>query len=983
MRSIVATLAAALLGGAVAQQLPTSCVASADDQTQFTATSAQLLECLGAVTWDFEARRACTVDLLMHQLGQVYGFTGLQRDSKAAKAWVSEPFRDVVVPYESHLGPEIDALAAELKAEPSMGMFAYKVSSLVKRFNDAHTAVNFNALGWECIMPFDVQVGLNDDGAQAAFINNIKSVPYYYENAAWASFAAARGKGTEVITINNRPAIEYLSEVAASKGTVKDAGVAFNMFLRSQSLAGPVLPPDDGVFNFVLADGTEYKTEWRCARPQGWNRNLESMQSQFADSDQADQAAVRYGLLAEMNYEMFCDEIFDQTEGRRLSGDAEAPPRSVAALYAHDAKRLARRRQQAQSAGSSERKWLSGDDSAKARRRMQLDDFGSLPLQGNEDTARNFTYQVPDCRAFHDQVAAAASELKGGTISTAELRALGARGLTLPSGEKQAWKFCQLGAPVQPGVSTVCSVLGLLGGPGDDATIVLKIPSFGGGDNADTTGKYYHNVACAQAAVDVAQAIGGGKLMIDVIGNGGGSIAEGYLLNDFLYRGMAKATSFANPIDACEYYDFPKSAPMQWLVPALKLGYPDISAVADPKTYIEDYRVRLQKATAENPDYMKTHDCLGTLLCAYDPFPDKGTAAFDNMAAQFTMCAKSGPPRHEFAGYGASNLKPELSDAAAASSSPLSVAHPRAVAAAPSWEFFDKGMDKGLDQEVPEFTSRAFFPAVCHAYGQQHGGKDHKADWISKPQTGVSQITYLSDGFCGSTCSVSTTRPVLEGLASVVTYGGINGVPTDITSFNGGNLNGNYQGLFDDLFKTLIEAAVHNPEHPKPGREAIMLPLPWATSEVKFAQRAQYPTVLGDHALPREWYKVPAPNHIDAWTSGDLTFTARGRNPEDPEQAVMGLITPDEMVTIAGLYEAAAKKEYRALVPPAAGRTLADGESLAKCPAGVPFGKHGAACASDDDCDVTSSCACVAAGGARELLFAATPVVAAPRCVCK
>merc|ERR1719387_2536274 len=96
------------------------------------------------------------------------------------------------------------------------------------------------------------------------------------------------------------------------------------------------------------------------------------------------------------------------------------------------------------------------------------------------------------------------------------------------------------------------------------------------------------------------------------------------------------------------------------------------------------------------------------------------------MAAQFTMCAKSGSPRAGFSNYEASNRKPELSDAAAARSSPLSVEHPRAVAAAPSWEFFDKGVDKGLDQEVPEFTSRAFWPSTCPAYLQQHGAVDAK-----------------------------------------------------------------------------------------------------------------------------------------------------------------------------------------------------------------------------------------------------------------
>ena len=51
-----------------------------------------------------------------------------------------------------------------------------------------------------------------------------------------------------------------------------------------------------------------------------------------------------------------------------------------------------------------------------------------------------------------------------------------------------------------------------------------------------------------------------------------------------------------------------------------------------------------------------------------------------------------------------------------------------------------------------------------------------------------------------------------------------------------------------------------------------MLPLP-LNAQLQYTQSAQYPTVLGDNALPREWYKVPAQHHLNVWTQVDHPYT--------------------------------------------------------------------------------------------------------------
>mmetsp|Transcript_23464 Transcript_23464/g.50611 ORF Transcript_23464/g.50611 Transcript_23464/m.50611 type:complete len:177 (-) Transcript_23464:6-536(-) len=119
-----------------------------------------------------------------------------------------------------------------------------------------------------------------------------------------------------------------------------------------------------------------------------------------------------------------------------------------------------------------------------------------------------------------------------------------------------AGKVCEL--------PTGCSVLvaSEVNGTNPAAATILEL----------NTGSRGGSVECAKVAVEVARLVLPGELLVDVAGNGGGDVGAGYALNDYLYRGMAEATSFALPIDSCEWYDFPKSPALDWQLKQAQRG---------------------------------------------------------------------------------------------------------------------------------------------------------------------------------------------------------------------------------------------------------------------------------------------------------------------------------------------------------------------------------------------------------------------------
>jgi len=191
----------------------------------------------------------------------------------------------------------------------------------------------------------------------------------------------------------------------------------------------------------------------------------------------------------------------------------------------------------------------------------------------------------------------------------------------------------------------------------------------------------------------------------------------------------------------------------------------------------------------------------------------------------------------------------------------------------PNWDYYMNTVTKMRGGEERNFSSKTFLGASCRPYigryPQVYGPTVLKAgDWPWKPQNALRHVTYLSDGLCGSTCSVASTSPYLAGLTTFVTFGGIKGDTLDITSFNGGNV-GTYQGgrsaLWKHALSPAVDAGIYFPEEESPTWP--FAPIPMNLLAVRFAQRAEYPRALGPNALPREWYTIPASYHLDVWSS--------------------------------------------------------------------------------------------------------------------
>jgi hypothetical protein len=151
---------------------------------------------------------------------------------------------------------------------------------------------------------------------------------------------------------------------------------------------------------------------------------------------------------------------------------------------------------------------------------------------------------------------------------------------------------------------------------------------------------------------------------------------------------------------------------------------------------------------------------------------------------------------------------------------------------------------------------------------------------IFPPQKDVSKIKIVSDGQMGSTGSVVPTTAYTYGLASVVTFGGIQGQPMDITSFNGGNVN-----QWNDFWPTAAPASFFwNTVLSTPSSQGCSgfdcpwshyLPVPGKIT-ASYAQSGHILVdQLGEESLWREWYLLPGSHHVDFWPAfGNLANPA-------------------------------------------------------------------------------------------------------------
>lgn len=142
-------------------------------------------------------------------------------------------------------------------------------------------------------------------------------------------------------------------------------------------------------------------------------------------------------------------------------------------------------------------------------------------------------------------------------------------------------------------------------------------------------------------------------------------------------------------------------------------------------------------------------------------------------------------------------------------------------------------------------------------------------------QTRLKGVTVITDGTCGSSCSVFLTSPYLDGLVTAVSYGGFHDEPNDITSFHGGPVRewaAVWPGLLAiaDVLNTFRDAlAPLNPQVAavKKLDTLKLIPMPGRASVDLIMSAVIMANQLGPNSLPVEWYRLPPAHHLNMWIS--------------------------------------------------------------------------------------------------------------------
>jgi len=137
------------------------------------------------------------------------------------------------------------------------------------------------------------------------------------------------------------------------------------------------------------------------------------------------------------------------------------------------------------------------------------------------------------------------------------------------------------------------------------------------------------------------------------------------------------------------------------------------------------------------------------------------------------------------------------------------------------------------------------------------------------------EIAVLTNGLCGSACSLFATKLQIQEGATVFSYGG-DGTLMDTSAFAGGNVE-SYKAFWPQVFyAAIIGDILYGPDTPigkrlrAPGAadrkyaKSLVLPMP-TTAVSRFNFNMMYMKEFGDQSLPREWYKLPAHKHYFEW----------------------------------------------------------------------------------------------------------------------
>jgi len=147
---------------------------------------------------------------------------------------------------------------------------------------------------------------------------------------------------------------------------------------------------------------------------------------------------------------------------------------------------------------------------------------------------------------------------------------------------------------------------------------------------------------------------------------------------------------------------------------------------------------------------------------------------------------------------------------------------------------------------------------------------------ITKAKHQWKEIAVLSNGLCGSACSLFATQLQFKEGATTFTYGGIPGKLMDVSAFAGGNVE-EYANFWPQaLYASLVGDALHGPNTEigqmlrsagakrRSFARSLLLPLP-TKAAARFNHNMMFVRELGPEALPREWYIIAAHKHFWEW----------------------------------------------------------------------------------------------------------------------
>eukprot|EP00730_Choanoeca_flexa_P010225 TRINITY_DN1714_c0_g1_i1.p1 TRINITY_DN1714_c0_g1~~TRINITY_DN1714_c0_g1_i1.p1 ORF type:complete len:297 (+),score=49.84 TRINITY_DN1714_c0_g1_i1:59-892(+) len=127
-------------------------------------------------------------------------------------------------------------------------------------------------------------------------------------------------------------------------------------------------------------------------------------------------------------------------------------------------------------------------------------------------------------------------------------------------------------------------------------------------------------------------------------------------------------------------------------------------------------------------------------------------------------------------------------------------------------------------------------------------------------------MAVMSDGNCGSACSLVSTILQFSGRVAVYTWGGWQDEILDATSFTGGNVEewndfwpqANEMVVIANFVSRLQGQGVkYNLDH-------LSFRMPTGAA-ARFNFHQMYHRALGKMALPREWYRIPPHDRISLW----------------------------------------------------------------------------------------------------------------------